>query len=513
MKRGVYTKLFQKITSKVLIASVILLVTLAGVIQEASALTWSTETPLISSTVSEYSPAMAQTADGRIWLLWHKYVSGKSQIFYNIYDGLWSGETQLTTDLSSNVNPAIVQALDGTIWVFWSSDRIGPAGNWEIYYRTSSNNGASWSADTRLTMDVSADSRPSVMQAQDGKIWVVWYSNRFGNNDLFYTTYDGSWTSFGVQLTSDLGVDKDPAIVQVLDGTIWVFWSSYRSGDYELWYKTSIDNGVSWQTETQLTSASSWDELPSATLTLSGRIWVAWQADRSGSDYDIYYKTFDGFVWSSDVRIVSDNDEDILPSIYRLANSTIWVTWATSRNGDFDIYYKYILADYDVAVKSITAQSTLAYQGYNRQVQVKVRNEGLLSATFSVTAYYNSSPIGTQAVTGLASHTETTLTFLWDTTGLAYGNYVLSATASGLVGEEDLTDNSLSGDVVLLTIPGDVNGDKIVNVVDAASNSAHWYPGPPIGPLGYSITNDIDIDGSVGIVDSAIVSAHWGQSW
>jgi len=61
------------------------------------------------------------------------------------------------------------------------------------------------------------------------------------------------------------------------------------------------------------------------------------------------------------------------------------------------------------------------------------------------------------------------------------------------------------------TIPGDVNGDKVINVVDAASVSAHWYPGPPRGPLGYGREADINLNGIVDIVDSAIVSANWNR--
>jgi len=77
------------------------------------------------------------------------------------------------------------------------------------------------------------------------------------------------------------------------------------------------------------------------------------------------------------------------------------------------------------------------------------------------------------------------------------------------------TGNSMSfttGDAYFRNaMKGDVNGDKVVNVVDAAGVSAHWYPGPPIGPLGYGREADINLDGVVGILDSALVSANWNR--
>jgi len=495
----------------------ILALALTTISSQAYALTWSAEMQVTTDPGRDQSPAMIQTSDGRIWIFWHSYRTGNAEIFYKTYNGVtWSDDTQLTSDPSADVNPAAILDAYGIIWVFWGTTRYGPSGNYEIVYVRSFNNGGSWSSVSRITIDVYDDRRPSVMQAADGKIWVAWHSSRTGNYEIFYTYYDGAWYNFGTQLTSNSYPDISASIIQTSDGKIWIFWSSYATGDYEIFYTTSTDGGISWSTYTQLTNdKNSWDQAPWAKQVQNGKIWVVWEADRSGNDFDLYYKTFDGSTWSGDIKLVSDNSEDTLPAIFQAANTTIWAAWSSTRGviGDYNIFYKLALADFDVAVKGVTSTSALVYQGYNRQVQVKVKNEGVQSATFSVTAYYDSTPIGTQTVTSLAPNTESTLTFLWGTTGVSYGDHILSATASAVPGEEDLADNSLTGDTVMVTIPGDVNGDKLVNVLDAAAESAHWYPGPPIGPLGYSITNDVNIDGRVDILDSAIVSSRWGQSW
>jgi peptide/nickel transport system substrate-binding protein len=73
---------------------------------------------------------------------------------------------------------------------------------------------------------------------------------------------------------------------------------------------------------------------------------------------------------------------------------------------------------------------------------------------------------------------------------------------------------------------GDANNDGAVDVLDAATISASWYPGPPIGPLGYRTQADLTggtggvtgggigavagiPDGKVDILDAALVSAYW----
>jgi len=62
-------------------------------------------------------------------------------------------------------------------------------------------------------------------------------------------------------------------------------------------------------------------------------------------------------------------------------------------------------------------------------------------------------------------------------------------------------------------VPSDVNRDGIVDIIDVGYVSAHWYPGPPEGPLGYDMYADINDDGEINIIDVALISAHWGESW
>ncbi len=86
------------------------------------------------------------------------------------------------------------------------------------------------------------------------------------------------------------------------------------------------------------------------------------------------------------------------------------------------------------------------------------------------------------------------------------------ATPKCCSGETDITDNSFTERTVMMTIPSDVNGDGVVNILDVGLISAHWYPGSPIGPLGYDPTVDINNDGAIDIAEIGIVSANWGRT-
>jgi len=118
----------------------------------------------------------------------------------------------------------------------------------------------------------------------------------------------------------------------------------------------------------------------------------------------------------------------------------------------------------------------------------------------------------TQSVT-LGAGASAPVTFTWSTSGFVKGNYRISAYATPVPGETDTADNTCTGGTVLVTVPGDVNGDKGVNILDAGEVNGHWYvpPTPPL--LGYDPNVDINNDGKINILDAALVNANWLQSW
>jgi hypothetical protein len=209
-----------------------------------------------------------------------------------------------------------------------------------LFYKTF--NGSSWSSDIQLpthTTEPDQDIGPSIMQASNGTIWVVWSSNRTGNFELFYMTYNGSAWSTETRLTYDQSIDKYPSIMQARNGTIWVVWSSYRTGNYELFYKTF--SGTVWSSDSQLTDDSDFDMAPSIAQVRDGTIWVVWQSDRSAEALDdIYYKVYDSSGWSSDTQLTDNPASDTASSIVQINDRKIWVVWAANRDDDFDIYYK-----------------------------------------------------------------------------------------------------------------------------------------------------------------------------
>ncbi|TET21054.1 hypothetical protein E3J74_00670 [Candidatus Bathyarchaeota archaeon] len=104
----------------------------------------------------------------------------------------------------------------------------------------------------------------------------------------------------------------------------------------------------------------------------------------------------------------------------------------------------------DIVVTSMAHNTTVVDAGAIVQINATVENRGKLSATFNVQAWANTTLVGTQTVTDLASLANETLTFNWDTTSAANGTHSIWANATMLIGEFKANDNTrVSGEVYI----------------------------------------------------------------
>jgi parallel beta-helix repeat protein len=120
---------------------------------------------------------------------------------------------------------------------------------------------------------------------------------------------------------------------------------------------------------------------------------------------------------------------------------------------------------HDIAIINVWPAKIFVGQGFPLRINAIVTNQGSSTETFDVTVYANSTPIATKTLT-LTSGNSTTVTFTWNTTGFAKGNYTISAVADAVSGEIDTEDNRYTNGVVTVTWLGDLDGDFDVDEND-----------------------------------------------
>jgi hypothetical protein len=102
------------------------------------------------------------------------------------------------------------------------------------------------------------------------------------------------------------------------------------------------------------------------------------------------------------------------------------------------------------------------------------------------------------------------LSAIWNTTTFAKGKYSLTMSVEPLQDEVNLTNNNMTAHV-FITIPGDLNGDKTVNIFDAIILSNH-YGFNRYHPL-WDANVDLKENGVIDIFDAIVLAANYGRSW
>lgn len=119
---------------------------------------------------------------------------------------------------------------------------------------------------------------------------------------------------------------------------------------------------------------------------------------------------------------------------------------------------------YDVAVTDVTTNINYVFVGQPVTITVWVANEGMVEASFNLTAYYDNMAIGTIEVIDLPRDTTTTRGFNWFTSKVAPGAYTIKANATTVPFELETDDNTkIDGTVTVmfreeLTVGGGAGG-------------------------------------------------------
>lgn len=170
---------------------------------------------------------------------------------------------------------------------------------------------------------------------------------------------------------------------------------------------------------------------------------------------------------------------------------------------------------HDVAIAGVTPSASVVIVGNTIYVNVTAQNKGTVNETFDVSVYYGSNLLGRQTVTNLAPNSTQILQFSWNTTGVPFGYYNITATASTVIDETNTADNTLTDGQVIATILGDISGpnglpDLKIDMRDIARVARAFGSDPVHEPKAWDPVCDLNHDGKVDMRDVAIVAKRFG---
>lgn len=249
----------------------------------------------------------------------------------------WGSDTRLTSGTGNSSGPSIVES-ENTIHLVWSDERDG---NYEIYYKSSTDKGINWSNDSRLTV-ASGNSLYSNISVSGSTVHLVWSDNRDGNSEIYYkrSSDDGLTWQADTRITVNSGNSTTP-LISSWGQFVHMVWSDNFEGNPEIYFNHSSDGGINWQTNTRLTN-NSYNSLEPDICVSGQTIHVIWDDTRFGN-YEIMYKisTNGGDTWGIDTRLTlaNGNSTNKLPQI-TTSGSALQLIWNDNRDGNREIYCK-----------------------------------------------------------------------------------------------------------------------------------------------------------------------------
>jgi hypothetical protein len=298
-----------------------------------------------------------------VHVVWFDKRDGNFEIYYkrSTDAGMtWSTDTRLTNDTARSYYPSC--ALNGSvIHVIWSDNRSGTD---QVYYKRSIDTGFTWSEDTLLTNEtpITANYFLPHLASSGSLLIIMWSEKRDGNNEIYYKRSTNGGISWGAEtrLTNDPGSSNIPSVT-ISGLNVHVAWYDNRDGNDEIYYKYSIDGGINWDIDTRLTNDIASSFTPTIAV-LGSSIHVVWHDQRDGN-WEIYYKlsTNGGISWGADTRLTNDPATSQMPSI-SVSGSNLHVIWNEFRDGNMEIYYKRNPTGNPIGIRNITSEIPVEYK-------------------------------------------------------------------------------------------------------------------------------------------------------
>jgi hypothetical protein len=308
--------------------------------------TWSALQHLTWNSGASECPAVAADSSNGIHVVWQDDTPGNVEIYYvksSDRGATWGAARRLTWEYGVSVRPAIVVDSADRIHVAWQDDKTGTT---EIYYRQSTDAGENWSAVRRLTWTSGISEDPALAVGSGTNIYVVWNDDTPGTQEIYFkrSTDGGATWNSARRLTWAASDCWSPVLVKGSGSALHVFF--WAHGD--IFTKKSMDGGASWSSARQLTWNEEWNNSPVAAVDSINTVHLMWRRDYAHDEYDIFYRksTDGGATWSYAVDMTHNypaplNGRSCGPAITVDSTDTVHFVWYDEPYIDnFEIYYK-----------------------------------------------------------------------------------------------------------------------------------------------------------------------------
>ena len=285
---------------------------------------------------SDSSELSAASGSNR-FVVWLDGTPGNSDIFFRRSTdngATWKSIINLSKNPGSSISPQI--AVSGSnVYVVWTQASANEEEDAEadIFLRRSTDNGATWGSKINISMSSSPFSSGPRVVTSGSNVHVAWVDD----NGVFVRSSTNNGATW--QPKVDLSNTIVPPEIAVSGSNVYVVWND----DNDILLRRSTDDGATWKPEENISNNAGGSISPHVAASGSN-VYVAW-TDSTPGNTDIFFKrsTDDGATWKSLVNL-SNNQGGSRNSQLTVSGSKVYVVWTQfSSNGECepsDIFFR-----------------------------------------------------------------------------------------------------------------------------------------------------------------------------
>ena len=303
--------------------------------------TWGASTRVNHDAAGQWqsAPDIAVDAAGIVHVVWSDSRAGDDDIYYSrSADGgqTWSTEVRVNDSSTGSQHLPAIAAQADTVCIIWVDGRV--ALNRDVYVDCSADGGLTWDVDARVNTDTGAYSHyaPDIALGTAGRVHAVWHDTRNDSSWDIYHAYlsptGGGWVN--TRLNDATTGSQYYASVTAHGDAVYAVWTDFSSGSGYVIGDVSMDGGVTWGTDWQV-SATDHADNPEVTVNGAGTAWATWRVV-SGT-YSLYADVYSINGWSPVDSMITETTEYLQNPANGAGAAWVYLAWEHFTDTDADI--------------------------------------------------------------------------------------------------------------------------------------------------------------------------------
>ena len=292
-----------------------------------------------------------------VYVVWRDNSSGKDQIYFKRSSD--TGNSFNTTENLSNSNGSStdpqITATGNNAYIIWSDTTTG---NGDIYFKSSTNNGTSFSFPKNLSTNLDGPALFPQVEAMGNNVYVVWQDETPDKGRIRFRASNDNGNDFSITrvLSQENEVNANSPQLSVSERAIYVVWEdNSRSGNnssknFDLLFRVGTDGGSTF-TNTKILTKNPGDSFDPRTATAGENMYAVWEDNTAGDDTSLNWEVrFRGVLYNgentTDTKILSESIGEVadFPQI-AASESNLYVVWSDlfirTYPGMFEIFFTF----------------------------------------------------------------------------------------------------------------------------------------------------------------------------